>query len=696
MMASPEGSYGALHAPRLPGRFAKSSRRGVASLHRPLSRQEESEAPEGEVEKPEPTKTKPLPIEISLGPTSAVVFKTQAATVGEFEVFFTGRLGFSGKASLIGEELPAGRQRAKIAALRNRVRELMAAELSATTPKGDSSAIEVTLGGEVLRLELGGGAVRAPDFQVSGRFELKEQKRLASTSYELDAIPTKRRRQINPGLTLDATAWLKPKPKPPPEWAQPEPADKKDDASDSSVVRYSFGGVDARFADEGRSGTVVSKAAMDTFESSKLPDFVKTSKFLRLPEQRMAFFQEMRAYFGTDEKTIEHFSKLRQAKVKGARTWLHDEAATRLEQVQAEIGENRMPKSGGVGWPRAECTLAGKQDLGNLHNLGFAVDYNAYQTPHIKDRRLLDLISVVTGRSPSADYSAPRGVDQRKLGEAVTSGTAEEKAKAESDENVRKWLDEVAKEAKSLSDASEKFRGSLDDPAALLRLRDEWFAAKTDAEKQAVAAKLPKAVRAWRRMLLLDYMKMVFELVKEGIDPATLPSGKDVSPAITAAGKLSADMRRFSGRIKGKLGKAQRKQLDKLCDRARKVTTDTSSQPASDADALAEFARLAGSVSTRSTALKQKRWMDRLQTVHLALEDPSFVFGKAKKKVGDPGAAQLVDTGFFNLRGSAKAGPEAFGTDFVRSMVKHGFGHGATWSTPDYMHFELRWKGPAQ
>jgi hypothetical protein len=435
---------------------------------------------------------------------------------------------------------------------------------------------------------------------------------------------------------------------------------------------------------------------MDAFESSRLPDFVKNSKFLRLPEQRMAFFQEMRAYFGADEKTIEHFSNLRQARVKGARTWLHDEAATRLEQVQAEIGEERMPKSGGVGWPRAECTLAGKQGLGNLHNLGFAVDYNAFQTPHIKDRRLLDLISVVTGRSPSADYSAPGGVDQRKLGEAVSSGTAEEKAKAESDENVRKWLDKVAKEAQSLSDASEKFRGSLRDPSELLRLRDEWFAAKTDTEKQAVAAKLPKAVKAWSLMLSLQYIKMVFELVKEDVDPATLPTGKDVTPAVVKAAKLLADMKRFSNRIRGKLSKAQRKQLDQLCDRARRVAADTSSQPASDPDALAEFARLVGVVTTRNKALKQKKWMDRLQTVQLALEDPSFVFGKAKKKVGDPGAAQLVDTGFFNLRGSDKAGPEAFGTDFVRSMVKHGFSHGATWSTPDYMHYELRWKGPAQ
>jgi hypothetical protein len=28
-------------------------------------------------------------------------------------------------------------------------------------------------------------------------------------------------------------------------------------------------------------------------------------------------------------------------------------------------------------------------------------------------------------------------------------------------------------------------------------------------------------------------------------------------------------------------------------------------------------------------------------------------------------------------------------------MIKHGFTHGGTWGTPDLMHFELRWAGPA-
>ena len=28
-------------------------------------------------------------------------------------------------------------------------------------------------------------------------------------------------------------------------------------------------------------------------------------------------------------------------------------------------------------------------------------------------------------------------------------------------------------------------------------------------------------------------------------------------------------------------------------------------------------------------------------------------------------------------------------------MVKHGFNHGGNWGTPDFMHFELRWTGPA-
>ena len=71
------------------------------------------------------------------------------------------------------------------------------------------------------------------------------------------------------------------------------------------------------------------------------------------------------------------------------------------------------------------------------------------------------------------------------------------------------------------------------------------------------------------------------------------------------------------------------------------------------------------------------------------------MFGDSSaKQVSDPSLAQLVDTGFFNLKGQAGAGREAFDPAFVRSMMKHGFTHGGTWGTPDYMHFELRWKGP--
>ena len=52
-----------------------------------------------------------------------------------------------------------------------------------------------------------------------------------------------------------------------------------------------------------------------------------------------------------DAATIAHFGGLRLANIKGSRTILHEEAASRIEHVQAEIGEAAMPSSGGVGWP---------------------------------------------------------------------------------------------------------------------------------------------------------------------------------------------------------------------------------------------------------------------------------------------------------------------------------------------------------
>jgi hypothetical protein len=660
-----------------------------------------------------PPQTTPQALKITLEPAQAVVFRTSSATLGGINVIITGRMAVNGKGSLIGEELPAKKA---AAFLETRIRSHLKEHFSAAKATGTAVRVELPLGGETLALELAPGAEKSPAFQVTGRFSAGKRSLKTAGCEVSDA-----------DVTLDATVWISPVTPP----ATGDSAEKAPAPGDASVTRFAFAGQESVFGGDKRSGTVTQKSAMDAFES-RMPAFVKSHRFLTLPEQRAAFFQEMRAYFGTDEKTIDHFARLRKANVKGATTWLHDEAATRLEKVQAEIGEARMPASGGVGWPRAECTLAGKQGLGNLHNMGYAVDYNAYQAPHIKDQRTLDLIQIVSGRSPSLNYGTPAGLDPRAIGETFTYGSDEDKEKLAADPKVQNWLAQVEREAQALGKASEDFRRSLqtkaDDGATvdqapkLQELRQKWFATKArvkeaknkekkarkkedkekareetvkiEAELETIKTELLVVIKPWLDKVTAQKTGMEAKITAVGLDPSNLPSAKKLDSAITAAQSLGKRMEALRSKLGAELKKGQRSQVDKLITEGRKLLEESGANPADDAAAVSELQRLAGLVDKRQTALVQKKWLDRINSLQTALNtDPAFVFGdSAKQTVKDPGMAQLVDTGFFTLQGEAKAGKEAFGVDFVKSMVKHGFSHGGTWSTPDYMHFELRWK----
>jgi Domain of unknown function (DUF4157) len=638
----------------------------------------------------------------------AVIIGTSTVTVGDLNIRFTGRMAVRGKAVLTDIELP---KKGATAFVEQRVREQFKSAFDGAKPAGTSSKVELGLAGESLILELAAGAERQPAFQVSGRF------RAAGRTLNVPGVEV-----TNAALTLDITAWISPaKPaanvilgtRPPPP-------------TDASVGKFSFAGQDVQFGEKSgkkRTGSVSLKSDMDAFEA-RVPDLVKQHPYLKRWEQRAAFFQEMRAYFGTDDKTVDHFAKLQKANVKGAPTILHEEAATRLEAVQAEIGEANMPSSGGVGWPRGESTMEGKQTIGNLHNIGFAVDYNAYQAPHLKDQRIMDLIKIVTGRSASLDYKTPAGLDTRAAGETFTRGSEEDKAKLEADKKIQTWLDQVEKEAAALGKASDDFRASLktkdaagaevDQAPRLQELRTEWFEAKEkvaaakarerkakeekdkEAEQKAIQDELQVVLKPWIEKVAAQKTAMEAKIAAVGLDPAKLPTGAKLEPAIKAADSLGKRIEKLTGKLGPELKKGQRAKVDLLVGQAKKLLEDTSAPPADDAAAIVELKRLGGLVAQRETALVQKKWLDRIMRLQESLTgDPKLVFGTKFKAVGDPGLAQLVDTGYFNLKGQAKAGPEAFGTNFVKSMVKHGFTHGGTWSTPDFMHFELRWKGPA-
>jgi hypothetical protein len=710
---------------------------------------------------PDPNPAPPPPPAAQKAPlfNRVVDFVTPTATLGGVEVHASGRLLVSGQATVTDAALAAKSAAPRIA---DRATELIVAAFGATAPTGSGTHIEVSLGGRPLALDLASAPV-GPAFQVTGHFTV------AGGTLTVQGVEVASRE-----MTLDATVWVvPPKPAPPkagapaappttppPAPAAPPPAPAAPPPAagapptgtavqpapavpagprDASVVTYAFAGKPARFKDTdktgSRSGSVSLKSSFDDF-AAKLPADAKAGAlgFLTRPEQVLAFFQEMRSYFGSDDKTIAHFAAFRKARVKGATTILHEAAAARLEAVQAEIGEAEMPASGGIGWPRSECRLSGQAGLGNLHNLGLAVDYNAYQAPKIDDPRRRDLITLVTGRGPTASYPSTRGIDTRKTGEKATTGTDAEKAAIDADAAVTTWLDGVEAEATALGQASEDFRASLQgkadpkDPKSavvdhgpeLVALRARWHAAAKKSaadratERAAVMAALPAVVQPWLDKLVAFRTTSQADLAKSGVDVATLPSDLEaVASAAVATDALRESAKQLLTAAAPKppaatsppggtatppaLPKRQRAQIDALITRARTAVGEKGGAAITDdAAAIAELTRLGGLLEKRGIALLAHSRITRMNRLETALSDPTFMFGDAAKAVVDPSAAQLVGEGFFTLRGAPGAGKEAFSPAFVRSMLKHGFGHGAEWGTPDLMHFELRWKGPGQ
>lgn len=634
-----------------------------------------------------------VPVTLKHGPGSAVVFRTARLATGAIEVEVSGRVSFSGSARLLAESLP---RRGAGDVLRRRVRDLLAANLSGATPTALApDTLALPIGGPQVVLRLAGDPTTSPAFGVTGHFAG------GPLSFTLPELELTARRCV-----LDATVWISP--------VQSTAGTAADDAM---VRSFEFGGATAVFSDAlaprrpgekrrtVRSGGVVSQDAIADLDHN-LPALLRTHAFLRLPEQRAALLQEMRPFFGSDRATIDHFARFRVAAVKGAQTVLHDEAATRLEAVQAEIGQTRMPSSGGVGWPRSEPGLGGRASLANLHNVGFAVDYNATMAPHFAaDAAKRDLVQVVTGRSPTASYGAEP--DIREVGRIATSGTDQERARIDADPRVTAWLDRVGDETRALGRASENFRqslrvsgagGSVTDLApALQQLRRDWFAAAGSASAQrAVLAQLPTVLAPWLARVDAQAQAMRDRITAAGLDPATLPTGDALTRESDAVAASLRTATASLGRLRDPLARGQRRLVDRLITDARRRLADTdTTAPTDDASAVELLRRLVGRIGVRDGALRQKRWLDRMVDLRTKLtSDGTFVFGaSADLEVKDPSAAQLVDRGFYTLQGAPGARAEAFGPEFVRSMLRHGFTHGGSWGTPDLMHFELRWAG---
>jgi hypothetical protein len=227
-------------------------------------------------------------------------------------------------------------------------------------------------------------------------------------------------------------------------------------------------------------------------------------------------------------------------------------------------------------------------------------------------------------------------------------------------------------------------------------------------------AELPAVVKPWLDKIVALRTTSQADLTKSGVDAAALPAGLDaVAKAALAAESLRESAKPLLAAAPSTTPtapagstpaapapappKGWRGKIDALIVKARMAVGEKGGAPAADdAAAVAELKRLVELLEKRGIALLASSRITRMNTLEAALSDAAFMFGSPQKAVVDPSAAQLVGEGFFTLKGSPGAGSEAFSAAFVRSMLKHGFGHGAEWGTPDLMHFELRWKGPGQ
>jgi hypothetical protein len=414
----------------------------------------------------------------------------------------------------------------------------------------------------------------------------------------------------------------------------------------------------------------------------------------------------MRAYFATDAETIEHFKKLRKVELhkKGKPTnlILHEEAATRLEAVRDELPAGSMPASD-IGWPRGAPSLHGRAGIWNLHDLGFAVDFNATETPNLTDVRQKDLILLVTGGQAwqAGGWTEGEYADMAKRTEE-RSVMADPDPKSE----LGKRLAKVESEAKAASERSEKFRTSVD-ATALLDLRSKrrknpaaWVAADDAA--------LAKVIEPWTKAVDDDLAKNTKTLEAAGFDVKSLKRGDELANEQKAVSAASAEAAKFRKGIKGDtLTDAQRKTAEGLITKLTglvKPGAAAGTAPATDAAMLKALDELAAAATKRLGGYGAVGWRERLTSLQGSLKDAGWVLGDTGgTRVVDPSPAQLVDLGFFTLREHSRSAPGgkpqpgAFDIPFVKAMIKHGFNQLSNSSTPvDSMHFELRWRGTAK
>lgn len=480
-------------------------------------------------------------------------------------------------------------------------------------------------------------------------------------------------------------------------------------AGDEAVDSFGVNGHAAKFTDVKapkknkenvdtlRTGSVTQVDSLERIEK-EWPAHVKNHWILRAPEQRSAWLTALRPWTGSDDATINHFAQIRKVAVPGSDTWLHEQAANRLEHVAAELGE-KMPHSGGVAWPRDEAAHGDIISTGSLHGIGFAIDYNAYETPFLNDDRLTDFVRIVTGGEAGTrelfGQQQKIHTSGRAALKAADAGQGAGGGDAELAELAGKEFDRITAQSKAIRDSL----GPENRAKLIAAWRKYQAAGKGGKEAKAEAmAEADQVIGPWRDKITAARKVSTDKLAKlVAVDEAAVRA----QTAAKAAGKLE----RWGKKKIGKKG---------LDPGLRTEIVAALAALGKEAAALDDTALLAAAASAAKSLQEAGELLDKIDSIDrlaTALKDPSFLF-KAKT-VASPSLAQLAHSGYFAVTGQDAAwekeikeesksekNPEGrdnstrFGRDFYVTMVKYGFSPGSGFKHPDSMHFELRWPGP--
>jgi hypothetical protein len=192
---------------------------------------------------------------------------------------------------------------------------------------------------------------------------------------------------------------------------------------------------------------------------------------------RVNFMSTMTSILGSVDKVKSHFQAVKEFKISGSTMLLYSPAGERLQQAALTF-QNRHK---GATFPRTTVaqSLRGRhqhrQSLGlHAHPLGIAVDYYAYENPHLKEKAFM--LAIIGGGPARMIFRDPAGKlydigPMRRLVAKMGKETAANLPADQRDPKGKHLLDQVDKAYADMVQTSQNFQKSLG-PEAKAKLHD--------------------------------------------------------------------------------------------------------------------------------------------------------------------------------------------------------------------------------